>query len=263
MSSAALELPHSNRRRWIVLFALIFAAQLVLIILLSSRGQTARRVSQSSTPLQLFPDPLTDTQFSENFLVSDPTLFAVASRSGFSGPAWLKTPSRLYEESGFNESIAPSFWLPLNLQQLGNDIKQFLESNSLAPVAISENPAPLLIAQTSVETEKLRTESQFRVEGKLATRQLLTPPQLSSWEHTELLKPTVAQLAVDKGGTVLSARLLFRSGLPKADNAALEIARTLKFLPNAHNELTWGTVVFDWHTRPVAETNATVKLPQP
>jgi hypothetical protein len=261
MNSAALQPPNWNRHRWLILFPLIFLAQVALIYFLGNRGESPAAVSISKASVQLFTQPITETQFSETFLADDPTLFAAANLHGFSGEAWLKIPRRNYDLS---EQIEAPFWLALNPQQLGNSLAQFVRTNALAPVPIVESAAPKVFASPILDlSENAKTNSQFHIEGDLVSRRLIEWPELKPWANSEILSNTVAQIAVNQGGVVVAARLLSRSGLPEADRAGLALARELRFAPSGKADAMWGKLIFDWQTVPTVTENSTNGSPRP
>jgi hypothetical protein len=149
MNSAAIESEAWKSGRWLFLLVLIFGSQLLLIYLLSARTHTGipRAVAPTSS-IQLFTRPINESEFSETFLANDPTLFAMANTHGFSGAAWLKIPERNYDLAQTPEA---TFWLSLNSEQLGDDITQFVRTNSIAPIAIAENVAPKILTSSSLD----------------------------------------------------------------------------------------------------------------
>lgn len=257
MNSAALESVGWRAQRWLIWLALIFGAQLLLIYLLASHKKTVTPspFAQRSS-IQLFTEPVSDSQFSETFLANDPTLFAMANPNGFSGAAWLKVPKRNYDLS---ERVESPFWLSLNPEQLGSSVSQFVRSNIIATLASPENIAPKIFASTLLDSaDSRKTNSQLRIEGDLASRKLIEHPQLQSWATNGILSNSVVQISVDRRGIVISPRLLSRSDLLEADRAALTLARELRFEPSANPNTTWEKLIFDWHTVPVATTNLPV-----
>jgi TonB family protein len=115
-------------------------------------------------------------------------------------------------------------------------------------------------------TSSLATRSGLRVEGDLAARQLLTVPELPSRTNTDLVGSSVVQVMVDGDGQTISAVLLAGSGDRETDHYALELARHVRFnslrvngpdrLMEKAAPLTWGKLVFDWHTVPPPPSNA-------
>ena len=107
------------------------------------------------------------------------------------------------------------------------------------------------------------------VEGELAERPLITPLALPGCTNTEILSPTVVQVAVDRDGNTVLANLLSTSGLKSADRQALELARAARYqsirgtgteqLPVA--SLSWGKLTFSWHTMPPPMTEPTPTKP--
>jgi TonB family protein len=71
------------------------------------------------------------------------------------------------------------------------------------------------------------------------------------------LSNSVVQVTVDPRGTVVSARLLARSGSADSDRSAMETAGHIQFAPNTKNETILGKLFFDWHTVPSSATNST------
>ena len=74
----------------------------------------------------------------------------------------------------------------------------------------------------------------------------LSPP---SPAVNDVIPPSRVQLLVDKSGNVTSTVLLETSGYDAADQQALELARTLQFVPA--DKLMFGEIIFNWHTVPL------------
>jgi hypothetical protein len=256
MKSVALEPVSWNLRRWSFFLALVFASQLILIYLLSARGRNFLHPQPAHASVQLFTRPLSQSEFTETFLAGDPTLFAVANSHGFSGGAWLKNPERNYDLS--ERVVESPFWLKLDFDQLGKGLAQFSQADAIVPFSSLEFPEPKILAALILDsTSVAKSNSLLRVEGDLISRQPMAWPELKSWPYTEILSNSVAQIAVDKSGAVVLARLLSRSGLAEADRAALDIARNFSFAPDKARDIVEGNLIFEWHTIPAAVTNRT------
>lgn len=259
MNSAALEPVPWKARHWLPLLGFIFAAQLFAIYLLSAHRKTSTPspLPQPSPSIRLVTGPANPLKLSETFLASDPMLFAAANREGFSGAAWLKIPKRNYDIS---ERVETPYWLSLDATQLAGGIGQFVRTNVIAPIQIAQNIAPRISASPALDLARnAQTQSRLRIEGDLASRQVIDFPALKSWASSEILSNTVSQIAVNQRGTVVAVRLLARSGLPDADRFALEASREIRFAPDRQTEATWGNLIFDWHT--LATTNAANESP--
>ena len=112
--------------------------------------------------------------------------------------------------------------------------------------------------------ETVAAKSALRIEGALAQRRLLSPPELPAWMKPDLLVASVVQLLVDASGKTISAVLLPPgNGYNDADQAALSLARSARFEPLADSptNLTVGTLTFEWQTLPMPATNAPPVLP--
>jgi hypothetical protein len=110
-------------------------------------------------------------------------------------------------------------------------------------------------------------QSTVRLTGELAGRRLLKSIALPSWQSVELLTNSRVQLVVDAEGNTQSVALLYPgSGSNEADSNALWQAISARFEPlSGHNldaapdplsGLSWGQMIFDWHTLPMTSTNS-------
>jgi hypothetical protein len=82
----------------------------------------------------------------------------------------------------------------------------------------------------------------------------------------ELLTNSVVQLAVTPEGQTVAAMLLVSSLSKEADLTALNQARAARFaslnppgldrFAYSPNQLSWGQMIFEWHTTPRPTTNA-------
>jgi hypothetical protein len=98
---------------------------------------------------------------------------------------------------------------------------------------------------------------------------VLAPPPPLTREHPELLSNRVVRETVDGAGSSFSAGHLTESGFPAADQYALGFARELRFQPLARDQgpgdnpgaLTWGRLIFQWHTLPLPPANGAIAPP--
>jgi TonB family protein len=107
----------------------------------------------------------------------------------------------------------------------------------------------------------------LRLEGGLAGRRLIKPIELRSWPYKDTLTNSVVQVIVGAAGRPVSVPvLLSSSGYPDADKYALQQTRTARFesvsrngpgtTPNPLADMSWGKLVFVWHTLLLPPTNA-------
>ena len=75
--------------------------------------------------------------------------------------------------------------------------------------------------------------------------------------HSEILTETVIQVCVNPMGVPFSSVLLGSSGSAEADRQALALVKSARFKPLAASNpgsrrdpaaLTWGKIIFHWHT---------------
>lgn len=251
------------RGRWVVAVLLLCLIQLGFIFWLGQR--------QWPAPVPAGPSPsitVVNPGSLEWLALEDPTLFALPNVRGFSGPAWIEVAPR--PAPVFDWTEAPRL-MPLPVEQLGSLFAGFMATNQngTSPAIFRDLPAPTL--PPPAPPVAFPTQSVVRVEGGVPGRALLTPMAAPSWQHVDLLSPTVLQLVVDSRGWPVSTTLLSSSGRPDVDLFALQQARTARFEPLLDREaeqtspiaspLSWVRLIFEWYTLPAQPTNAVTPLP--
>ena len=231
--------------KFLALVVLCFGVQFGLIVWL---GQKQLPPSRSPDPA---PHLLVAGPSSAEFLkLTDPTLFALPHKEGFSGAAWLSITSEVVQPFTWSE---PPRYLDFSQQPPFK-----LAELSLRPVDLWPGQVEFVPDQyTAVlpETRYFVDASRLQLTGPLTKRRLLAVPVLPSWPFTDLLSNTVVQVLVTPEGRTFSWTLLERSGLKAADDHALELAREAAFeplqdQPGSTGKWTWGELVFEWHTIP-------------
>jgi TonB family protein len=259
MSSTSVEPRPWPQRRWWIFVALVFGVQLGLIFWLSDKSAARPRAPGSVPSLRLAGNAAADL-----LALSDPTLFALPHRQGFSGLAWLRIWQP--EPRFFDWSEGPR-WLELSVQRLGAAFDRSSETADFNPPASPARPEPELTIAEVDPLPSAPAHSRLRLEGGLVGRRLITPIELQPEPHTDLLTDSVVQIVVNSAGRLTSVPvLLSRSGSKDADDHALRIARTARFdaiisegpgkVTNPMADLTWGRMIFEWHTVPVPPTNS-------
>ncbi|MDB6110090.1 MAG: hypothetical protein JWR69_1840 [Pedosphaera sp.] len=244
------------KRRWWKTVALVMLGQLGLIFWLTDLKPATPRTPSLEASIYLpaektieFPD------------LQDPTLSALPNRHGFSGPAWMNEPPLAHPVLDWVEE---PLWLTQPTGALGGAFSEFINTNKVASIEVVKRLEPQLDPTGFYSlTYQAPTQSTVRLEGELANRPLMSPLTLSSWPVAEsLLTNSVVEIGVWANGRVFSAVLLAGSGLREADNSALNLARTVRFrsLLSA-KDLSWGKLVFQWHTIAPASTNAATAGP--
>src|SRR5690606_37116485 len=118
------------------------SVQVGLIFFLSGKPARPVKPAEPIPSLKIFPHRITESEFVETFLATDPSLFVTANQHGFSGDAWLKTPPRFYEQHEIIKRTEPPFWLALNLRQFGNTVSEFIGTNLIASANQAEVSPP-------------------------------------------------------------------------------------------------------------------------
>ncbi len=230
----------------------VFIAQLALLAL-SSKQRVPEAIGKNSVaPWLISPDQASENNGEPEFLLSDPMLFASPQTKGFSGPAWLNVPAKNYTEIIRNFRENPTFWLSPESLRLGAAFDRPTRAAD-EPLSFVDSIQPSL-PQARIFSETSPKESSFRIEGKIYSRSADSFPDLKGWPSPQLLSNSVVQLGVAKDGSVVSARLLGKSGSEAADDWALAESRKLSFNP-ANAALEWGKAIFNWATLPPISTN--------
>jgi TonB family protein len=257
MISALVEPRPWPRRRWWIFVALVFGVQLGLIFWLSDKTVVRPRPLGAVPTLRLAGDA-----GAQMLALSDPTLFALPHRQGFAGLAWLS--SRQPPFHSFEWPQDPH-WLQLSVERLGAAFSRSIETEGFKPLASPARPEPKLTIADVGPPPNAPAQSRLRLEGGLAGRRMITPIELPSQQHTNLVANSVVQIVVNAEGRPMSVPvLLSSSGYTKADDDALMLARTARFdsiltggpgkVTNPMSHLTWGRMIFEWHTLPPTNT---------
>ena len=235
---------------WLLLIVLVLAAHLVLIFAFGGRKPVTPR------PVINVPALALADGSSEWLILNDPTLFALPSRVGFAGPAWLEPIHVGFHQQEWTE---PPRWLQLPGGELGAVFSQFMQTNPLATFQFELKPPPRFSTPLVSLEPKFAETSTLRIEGVLARRPLLTPMKLPSWPYADVVAPSRVEVLVNGAGDVVSA-VLMPSANPgevqdaDADQRALELARAARFAPAPG--LAIGRLIFDWCTVALPVTNA-------
>jgi hypothetical protein len=249
MMTAPVEPQGWPKRRWWKTVALVMLGQLGLIFWLTG-----------SSPPHWAPDLGTSIYLPAEKTVefpdlTDPTLSALPNRHGFSGPAWMNVSPLAHPVLDWVEE---PLWLAQQTGVLGGTFSEFINTNKAPAIEVVKRLEPQSDVAGFYPVYQVPTQSIVRLEGELVNRSLVSPLTLNSWPATEsLLTNSVVEVGVGANGRVFSAVLLAGSGLREADNSALSLARTARFQSLvATKDLSWGKLVFQWHTIAPATPNA-------
>ena len=224
----------------IFLIVLALAAHLAFIFLLGAKKVAAPRVVTNVPVFRLADNT------SELIRLTDPTLFVVPHAEDFGHTTLLHSPA--VAAPSFRWTEAPPF-LPPNVASLGAAFNSFMQTNHFAATKLNFKPEPQLLAPEANIESALPTASTWQLTGDLAHRHLLNTLSPPSPAVNDVIPPSRVQLLVDKSGNVTSTVLLETSGYEAADQQALELARTLQFVPA--DKLMFGEIIFNWHTVPL------------
>lgn len=272
MTSLAIEPRLWTWRRWCVLIGLTFCVQIGLISWLGEKSPARVRPASPAPRLAL-----ADNSSREIIALTDPTLFALPHRAGFSGPAWMEIPpvpnslagSRRAGEAVSSRALEwteESNWQLLHMNQLGTGVAapQSNQPELLTPFLAFE---PETTPSDTILAPSFRQKSEFRLAAGLQQRRLKTTFKLPAWPNADFLTNTIVKLFINGDGVPVSVPVLLSpSGLKAADDYALAQAAAARFEPiinegpgrsaNPLAHSTWGTIIFEWRTLPMSATNA-------
>lgn len=246
----------AGRRRpsgkFLTAVGIVFLLQVGLLFWASDRTSVA---PAKTVPGLAFK--LGDARAPELIALEDPTLFVLPHIQGFSGEAWMKMRKLTFQPAAWS-SKEPLRWL-LNPRGLGDTLREYVQGHSIPLLPVAILPEPQLTYPTIAPTLRRWPPSSLRIEGELAKRLLLNPPQLPF--AVEAVTNSVVEVLVDPEGSTFSAVITARSGSTNnLDDLALRIARASRFesiepvgpdrasLPEP--KLVQGTLIFQWQPQP-------------
>lgn len=258
-----LEFIRWSGRRWTLTVAAALVIQVGLLAWLGRGVRFQSTPPEIKTSIALVGDPWLAEQIQRLPLYRDPTLFALPNLQGFSGSAWLRFSPL---ENLPRDWAEPVRTLGLDPKQLARTFEPFTATDFSGPLLTVDRPI-LRITGTDafVPNQPVAAGSEIVLEGPLAARPLLTPAELPSWQHRDILSNSVVQVSVMATGEPFSAVLLSGSGRIEADQAALDFATRARFSPLVETSATpsmlegplvSGRMVFHWRTLPIAPTNS-------
>jgi len=255
-----------STRRWTLTVLLLFFVQVAVAWKFADRSPLNVRNGGPQLRVQVVPED-SSPQLAALLRLSDPTLFVLPGRDGFSGTAWLKVTAWEHRTPGW--SSAPE-WLALRPADLLVDMGRFGVTNPPPRTPVSDRLSRPRDERVAL-SDALRpsTGTRIALAGEVSLNDLATTVPFPDFEHAGLLAPTVVVLQVDQRGQVFQASLApgGTSGSPAADLLALELARKLVFKidpgvstsVNARDfeRLRRGRLTIQWWTHPPAPaTNA-------
>ena len=232
-------------RKLLFLIALVLAAHLGLIVVFGGKKPVH--------PPAVGPVPHFQLVDSANELIAlyDPTLFALPHQNDDVTPYWMLRPKVNPPSFKWRE---PAQFLPLAADRLGAALDDFMQTNRFPEVPLNLLPAPALTEVNEPFPSVLPAASTLTVHGALAQRRQLNTVPLPSPAVNDVLDVSRVLATVDPAGFIASVVMLDTSGNLDADQAALQAAKQLRFAPAP--QVTFGAITFQWHTVPLATTNA-------
>jgi len=263
MTSVSVQPRPWSFRRWGEVVVVIFVVQLALIFWLGRHTPMRPRPPAAGFKLELATPASAELR-----ALYDPTLFTLPHPQGFSGPVWQKALGLEFRPF---EWVAPTDHLSLPVDRLGAGFPRLIETNRFGTLQLLAQPEAEPTLPDLPPLALLQDHSVLQLEDGLAQRRLATPLQLKAWSNPDILTNSVVQVVVDAEGRPVLVTLLCGSGSTDADQYALEQAKRARFEPvspssaetgpNPTAHLSWGRMIFRWHTVPTPP--ASVPAPSP
>jgi TonB family protein len=229
-----------SRKKIYFVILIAFSVHLAFVFLLGTKKIVPPR-AVNNVPVFRLANPA-----DELITLTDPTLFALPHMNDFAA-IWLRPPTS--EPPSFQWTEAPSF-LPINTASLGATFTAFMQTNGFAATQLNFKPEPqFILPQASVPTV-LPQNSTWQLVGEIAGRKILSNISAPALAVNDVIASSRVQVLVDKNGNVVSVVLLETSGYDIADQTALALARTLRFVPA--EKLMFGEILFNWQTVPAS-----------
>jgi hypothetical protein len=269
MNATRPEAVRWSPRRWTFTIVAALAVHVAGVFLLGDRPREAPAPPRFRATIYPATDPWSAQQLDRLPTLADPTLFALPHPHGFSSVAWLTFVPIEHRLTDWTE---PPRWLDLAADRLGETYALLARTNVTRPLLVADKPLPRLTGlDTPVPSDPVPAASRLRLEGPLSQRPLLTPLALRSWSHSEIVSNTLVEVSVNADGHVAVTALIAESGLPEADQTALRLAASARFAPlppagpvlAPDPRLTWGRLIFQWHTAPPPATNGAAAASPP
>ena len=245
-------------KRWGLWVLVVFGLQAGLLFW-ASRQAPSRPGTESSSGILMVEG--TDHTLFHEMANEDPELLSQPNPRGFS-ETWLKPKPLAHQPHRWSP---PDIELPYPSNLILAPLVAALASNAPPRAVAYMKPSPKLFPM-DVPSLELRRSNWLEIGGDLRNRPLAkSVPLISTWNHKELLKPTVVQVMVDADGVVFTGSLIGHSGHDIADKVALEFAlQTVRFqrLTNAPSDapLATGDLIYHWQGNLNSVTNLTKRL---
>ena len=245
-----------SRNRFVFFIALAFALHVALIFVFGTKKQIVPREADSGATN--VPHLHLADNANELIALGDPTLFARPNAHDFAAVFWRRTPAVAPPDLG--GSAAPCYLAPAP-ENFGALFRQFMQASRPAPFALDLKPEPKLFEPMAADDEAMPQATTWQITGDLTERRLLTPAEPPVMALNNVVAPSRVRVLVDTAGNVASAVLLPLDSAAEeagrsetADAQALAFVRWLRFVPAP--QLTFGEIVFRWHTVPATPKKA-------
>jgi TonB family protein len=233
-----------TRNKFVFFVAVALVLHVALIIVFGTKKQIVPRAVTNVPHLRLADSA------DELIALGDPTLFARPNAQDFVTEFWLRPPA--VKQQHFSWTEDPRY-LPPAPDEFGAVFCEFMQANPAPETPLNFKPEPKLIKPAVVFDEAMPQATTMQISGDLARRRRFNQIEPPLIPVNDVIAPSVVQALVDTAGNVASTVLLDSSTDAEADQLALQLARTLRFVPAPR--LMFGQITFNWHTVPVTSTN--------
>jgi len=230
-----------SRQKFLFVLVVVIGCHLALVFIFGSKKQIVPR------PLGRIPHLQLAASGDEFIALSDPTLFARPNLHDNVALFWRRMPPVV--QPNFTYTEPPRYLVPAP-GDLGAIFREFVRTNPVAEFSLNFKPEPKLLLPDQPSEEAAPAPSVMQITGELSQRRLLNTNALvlPPFPGTDVLAAGTVQALVDTAGNVASAVVLQTTGDINADQLALQLTQTLRFVPAP--KLTFGTLTLSWRTVP-------------
>jgi TonB family protein len=228
-----------TNRKFVLVLLVVLALHTALIFLFATKKPLLPRPVTNVPHLQLADDA------NEFIALGDPTLFARPNAHDPVTAFWRRVPPVPRPNSHRPD---PPRYLPVAAEYFGAAFTDFMRGRRPPEFALDFKPAPELAPPDFAWDNPVPTATAMEITGELAGRALLATNALPSLPLNDVIPPSKIRALVSPEGNVDDAVVLESNPYNAADQLALRLTRHLRFAPAPR--LTFGEIIFTWHTVP-------------
>ncbi len=255
--NAELDRDRWSLSKWFATIAFALGIQAILVFLFSERETALTSPTKAKPTTYYLGTGIDQSSNPSHILARDASLLTRPHPHSFTGSLWDQPLNPEREYIPWTED--PHYYDRVEFRA-GDALKEHIRSNPIAPSVVSKSHPELSEAEKPQPLPQTITTLAFSEDIRPRRPKSFEP--LPAWPHTNLVKPTVVAIALDRFGWSQSA-LIVSNSLPNADSHALSWLRQTRFQPvppkrvGDNTDLAWGQITFRWATLPSEDSTKT------